>query len=58
MGKNPFLYPGSGYDPLTDLAPVAKVCEFINIMVVPNSSPVKSVREFIDYAKINRGKVT
>jgi tripartite-type tricarboxylate transporter receptor subunit TctC len=58
MGKNPFLYPASGYDPVTDLAPVAKVCEFINIMVVPNSSPVMSVREFIDYAKINRGKVT
>jgi tripartite-type tricarboxylate transporter receptor subunit TctC len=27
-------------------------------MVVPNSSPVKSVREFIDYAKANRGKIT
>jgi tripartite-type tricarboxylate transporter receptor subunit TctC len=26
MAKNPFLYPGSGYDPVTDLAPVAKVC--------------------------------
>ena len=58
MGKNPFLYPGSGYDPVMDLAPVAKVCEFINIMVVPNSSPVRSVREFIDHAKINRGKIT
>src|SRR5438094_435150 len=58
MAKNPFLYSGSGYDPATDLAPVAKVCDFSNIMVVPNSSPVKSVREFIDYAKANRGKVT
>jgi tripartite-type tricarboxylate transporter receptor subunit TctC len=58
LAKNPFLYPGSGYDPVTDLAPVAKVCEFSNIMVVPNSSPVKSVREFIDYAKANRGKIT
>jgi tripartite-type tricarboxylate transporter receptor subunit TctC len=58
MAKNPFLYPGSSYDPITDLAPVAKVCEFINLMVVPNSSPVKSVREFIDYAKSNRGKIT
>ena len=35
-----------------------KVCEFSNIMVVPNSSPVKSVREFIDHANANRGKVT
>jgi tripartite-type tricarboxylate transporter receptor subunit TctC len=58
MAKNPFLYPGSPYDPVTDLAPVAKVCEYNNIMVVPNSSPVKSVREFIDYAKEKRGKVS
>lgn len=58
LAKNPFLYPGLGYDPVTDLAPVAKVCEFSNIMVVPNSSPVKSVKEFIDYAKANRGKIT
>jgi tripartite-type tricarboxylate transporter receptor subunit TctC len=27
-------------------------------MMVPNSSPAKSVKEFIDYAKANRGKVT
>jgi tripartite-type tricarboxylate transporter receptor subunit TctC len=26
--------------------------------MVPNSSPAKSVKEFIDYAKANRGKVT
>jgi tripartite-type tricarboxylate transporter receptor subunit TctC len=58
MAKNPFLYPSSGYDPVVDLVPVTKVCEFANVMVVPNSSPVKSVREFVDYAKANRGKVT
>jgi tripartite-type tricarboxylate transporter receptor subunit TctC len=58
MAKNPFLYPGSGYDPVTDLAPVAKVCDFSNIMAVPNSSPVKSVREFIEHAKANRGKIS
>jgi tripartite-type tricarboxylate transporter receptor subunit TctC len=57
MAKNPFLYPSSGYDPVADLAPVTKVCDFANVMVVPNSSPVRSVREFIDYAKANRGKV-
>lgn len=58
MAKNPFLYPSSGYDPAADLMPVTKVCEFINVMVVPNSSPVRSVLEFIDYAKANRGKIT
>jgi tripartite-type tricarboxylate transporter receptor subunit TctC len=28
IAKTPFLYPSSGYDPATDLAPVTKVCEF------------------------------
>jgi hypothetical protein len=28
-----------------------------NGVVVPNSSPAKSVREFIDFAKSNRGKL-
>ena len=58
LARNPFLYPSSGYDPRTDLAPVAKLCEFSNVMVVPNSSPAKTVREFISYAKANPGKVT
>jgi tripartite-type tricarboxylate transporter receptor subunit TctC len=58
MAKNPFLYPSSGYDPVTDLAPVTKVCEFANVMAVSNSSPVRSVREFIDYAKASGGKTT
>jgi tripartite-type tricarboxylate transporter receptor subunit TctC len=58
MAKNPFLYPSSGYDPVVDLAPVTKVCEFANVMVVSNSSPVKSVQEFIAHAKANRGKIS
>jgi tripartite-type tricarboxylate transporter receptor subunit TctC len=58
MAKNPFLYPTSSYDPVADLAPVTKVSEFTNVMVVPNSSPVMSVKEFIAHAKANRGKIT
>src|SRR5437870_5270826 len=58
LARNPYLYPSSGYDPVADLAPVSKIATFTNVMVVPNSSPVKSVREFIDYARANRGKIT
>jgi tripartite-type tricarboxylate transporter receptor subunit TctC len=29
-----------------------------NLMMVPNSSPARSVQEFIDHAKANRGKVS
>jgi len=43
---------------LTDLAPVTLVCTFPLLMLVPNSSPAKSVGEFIAFARGNKGKVT
>ena len=42
---NPHVYPSLGYDPIADLAPVTRLCTFTNLMVVPNSSPAKSVME-------------
>ncbi|TMJ21147.1 MAG: tripartite tricarboxylate transporter substrate binding protein, partial [Alphaproteobacteria bacterium] len=57
LATNPFLYP-SIYNPADDLAPVTLVTIIPNLMMVPNSSPARSVREFIDYAKANRGKIT
>jgi tripartite-type tricarboxylate transporter receptor subunit TctC len=55
---NPHIYGSLGYDPVADLAPVTRLCAFTNLMVVPNSSPVKSVTEFVNHAKTNRGKIT
>lgn len=55
---NRFIYPSINYDPIADFAPVSLVCLYPNLMVVPNSSPAKSVLEFVDYAKSNRGKIT
>jgi tripartite-type tricarboxylate transporter receptor subunit TctC len=55
---NRFIYPSLGYDSLTDFAPVTMICRYPNLLVVPNSSPVKSVRELIDYGKANSGKLT
>jgi tripartite-type tricarboxylate transporter receptor subunit TctC len=40
-----------------DTAPVGGIMTLINIMVVPPSLPVKTVAEFIAYAKANPGKV-
>src|SRR5262245_58561310 len=53
MAKNPFLYPTSSYDPVVDLAPVTKVSEFTNMMVVTNSLTIMWVNEFFTYAKVN-----
>ena len=57
LAINPWLYP-TGYNAANDLAPITLVTVIPNLMMVPNSSPAKSVKEFIDYAKANRGKVT
>src|SRR5262249_13240773 len=51
-----FLYPSLSYDPIADFAPVTLICTQSNIMVVPNSSPAKSVLEFVAHAKANPGR--
>jgi tripartite-type tricarboxylate transporter receptor subunit TctC len=55
---NRYLYPSLSYDPIADFAPVTLICTQSNIMVVPNSSPAKSVLEFVDYAKSRPGKIS
>ena len=56
---NQFLFKEKlGYDPVADLQPVGLVAQTTNAIVVPNSLPVKSLKEFIDYTKANPGKVS
>ena len=58
LAVNRYLYPSLNYDPIADFAPVSLICLYPNLMVVPNSSPAKSVMEFVAHAKANRGKIT
>ena len=58
MATNSFLYPTLGYNPLTDLIAVTRLTNFTNVLLVPNSSPAKSLKEFIARAKTNTGKTT
>jgi tripartite-type tricarboxylate transporter receptor subunit TctC len=51
---NRFLYPALNYDSVTDFAPISLLALVPNVMVVPVSSPAKSVEEFIAYAKTKR----
>jgi tripartite-type tricarboxylate transporter receptor subunit TctC len=47
------------YDPAVDFAPIAMVCSLGPQMLSVNAGlPVKSVPEFIAYAKANRGKLS
>jgi tripartite-type tricarboxylate transporter receptor subunit TctC len=43
---------------LSDLAPVSMICSFPLLLLVPTSSPAKSVKEFIAFAKQNKGHIT
>jgi tripartite-type tricarboxylate transporter receptor subunit TctC len=58
LAVNRYLFRALAYDPVADFAPVSLICTYPNVMTVPNSSPAKSVQEFIAHAKENRGKVT
>jgi tripartite-type tricarboxylate transporter receptor subunit TctC len=50
-------YPNLQYDPFKDIAPVALMSRRPSIVIVHPSFPVKSMSEYIAYAKANPGKV-
>lgn len=54
----PALVPNLSYDPLKDLVPVIRLSEIINVMVVPEDRPIKTVPEFIAWAKQQNRPIT
>lgn len=58
LAVNRYLYPSLSYDPVADFAPVSLVSLQPNVMIVPASSPARSIAEFIAHAKANPGKLT
>jgi tripartite-type tricarboxylate transporter receptor subunit TctC len=54
---NATLYDKLNFNFLRDIAPVAGINRFPIVMVVNSSFPVKTVTEFIAYAKANPGKI-
>jgi tripartite-type tricarboxylate transporter receptor subunit TctC len=53
----PNLNPRMPYDAVRDFTPISQVGNAPSIMLVPNSSPAKTVKEWIDYAKKNPGRL-
>ena len=45
------------YHPLNDFTPITNIAAVPNVMVVPASLPVNSVKEFIEYARARPGKL-
>src|SRR5262245_38092206 len=54
---NPSLYAQAAYDPLKDFVPVMVMGASPNVFVVPTQSEIKSMKEFIEKAKANHGKM-
>jgi tripartite-type tricarboxylate transporter receptor subunit TctC len=54
---NPNVYEKLPFDPIKDFAPVALAGYTTNILVVRNDFPAKTLKELIDYAKANPGKL-
>jgi tripartite-type tricarboxylate transporter receptor subunit TctC len=58
LAVNRYLFESVNYDPLADFAPVTLICLFPNVLVVPNSSPLRSVGDLVAQAKGEPGKLT
>ena len=57
LAINPSVYPNMPFDPVKDFAPVIMVAYSPHVLGVHPSVPVGSVRELIEYAKANPGKL-
>src|SRR6185503_19881331 len=55
---NQHIYAKLNYDPEKDFVPVTKVVSGPQVLVVPASSPYKSVKDLIDAARASPGKLT
>jgi len=54
---NPFLYAHVNYDPMRDFTPISMITRIPSMMVVPPSSPARTVAEFVALAKSMPGKL-
>ncbi len=57
LGINISLYPKLNYHPVRDFAPVVLFAVSPNLLITHPSLPVKTVKEFIAFAKQNPGKL-
>ena len=58
LSAAPFMMKNVSYDPVKDFTAVTRVGSYTLMLVVHPSVPVKTVKELIDYAKANPGKLS
>jgi len=57
LASGPSLNKSLPFDPAQDFVPVTQITSIASILAVHPSLPVKSVKDFVDYAKANPGKL-
>jgi len=58
LTTNPHIYKSMPFDPAKDLAPVSMAYTSDMVIVVPNSLPVRTLQEFVAYAKARPGQLS
>jgi tripartite-type tricarboxylate transporter receptor subunit TctC len=51
------FYPNLGYDPQKDFEPIGLTAEYPELLVVRKNFPADNLKQFVDYAKSNAGKL-
>jgi len=54
---NPSVYPDMRFDAIKDFTPITLLAQVPLVLVVPANSPIKSVKDLVEFAKANPGKV-
>lgn len=57
LSISPTLYKKLNYDSVKDFAPISLVAEIPNVLLVRPNLPVKNLKELIEYARANPGKL-
>jgi tripartite-type tricarboxylate transporter receptor subunit TctC len=58
LSADPFIHKDLNYDPIKDFVPITRVGSFTLMLVVDPNLPIHSIKELVDYAKANPGKLT
>jgi tripartite-type tricarboxylate transporter receptor subunit TctC len=58
LASNPHMFAKLSFSPLKDLAPIIRVADQPNVLIVNTKWPFKSVAELIAHAKANPGKLS
>jgi len=54
---NPAIYPDMRFDAVKDFVPITQLARVPLVLVVPVNSPIKSLKDLVDYAKQHPGKL-